>query len=151
MIVGASIVALAADLVNIIYQILNGSLQGNFGFNVLRNAKWSIETLIVAVPLLWYHWRFLRADQRRGGELATIRHNVTLLAGDRTGELASRLENKLGYKIRVLYQMGQNTEVPSLLPDEEIDRLISEIQASPGNDVMVVEYIGKLIALPYQD
>jgi hypothetical protein len=150
-IIGASIIALAADLVNIIYQILNGTLQGNFDVNVLRNTKWSIETLIVAVPLLWYHWQLLRADQSRGGELAIIRHNVTLLADDRTGELASRLENKLGYKIRILYRVGQGTEIPSVLTDEEIDRLANEVKASPSNDVMLVAFGGKVITLPYQD
>lgn len=150
MVVGASIVALTADLVNIIYQILNGALQGNFGINVLRASKWSIETLIVAAPLLWYHWQLLRADQLRGGEPVAIRRNVTLLADDRTEELVSRLENKLGYKVRVLYQVGQ-PGIPSVLPDEEIDRLANEVQASPSNDVMLVVLGGKVIALPYKD
>jgi ABC-type multidrug transport system fused ATPase/permease subunit len=149
-IIGASIVALTADLVNIIYQILNGALQGNFGIKILQSSKWSIETLIVAAPLLWYHWQLLRTDQLRGGEPVAIRHNVTLLVDDRTGELASRLENKLGYKIRVLYQLGQSV-IPSVLPDEEIDRLANEVQASPSNDVMLVVLGGKIITIPYQD
>jgi len=149
-IIGASIVALTAALVNIIYQILNGALQGNFGVNVLRNSKWSIEALIVAAPLLWYHWQLLRTDQLRGGEPVVIRHNVTLLVDDRTGDLASRLEDKLGYKIRVLYQVGQ-PGVPSVLPDEEIDRLADEVQASTSNDVMLVVFGGKVITMPYQD
>jgi hypothetical protein len=150
-IIGASIIALAADLVNIIYQILSGTLQSNFGVNVLRSSKWSLQTLIVAAPLLWYHWQILRADQRRGAEAAVVRHNVTLLADDRTGNLASRLENKLGYKIQVLYQVGQVAETVSVLPDEEIDRIVNEIQSSPGKKVMLVVLSGKVIALPYQD
>jgi len=150
-IIGVSIITLAADLVNIIYQLLTGILQGNFGVNVLRSSKWSLQTLIVAVPLLWYHWQILRADQRHGAESAVIRHNVTLLADDRTGELASRLENKLGFKIQVLYHVGQTTETLSVLPDEEIDRLANEIQSSPSNKVMLVVFGGKVITLPYQD
>jgi ABC-type multidrug transport system fused ATPase/permease subunit len=150
-IIGVSIITLAADLVNIIYQLLSGILQGNFGVNVLRSSKWSLQTLIVAVPLFWYHWQILRADQRHGAESAVIRHNVTLLADDRTGELASRLENKLGYKIRVFYQVGQTTETLSVLPDEEIDRLANEIRSSPSNTVMLVVFGGKVITLPYQD
>jgi hypothetical protein len=150
-IVGASIIILTADLVNIVYQLLRGMLQGDFGVNVLRNLKWSLQTLIVAVPLLWYHWQILRADQRRGAESAVIRHIVTLLANERTGELASRLENKLGFKIRVLYRVGQLTETLSVLPDEEIDRLANEIQSSPSNKVMLVDFGGKVITLPYQE
>jgi ABC-type multidrug transport system fused ATPase/permease subunit len=150
-IIGASIIALAADLVNIIYQLLSGMLQSNFGVNVLRSSKWSLQTLIVAAPLLWYHWQILRADQHHGAELAVVRHNVTLLVDDRTGNLASRLENKLGYKIQVLYQVGQVPETISILPDEEIDRIVNEIQSSPGKKVMLVVVGGKVITLPYQD
>jgi len=149
-IVGASIVALTAGLVNIIYQILNGALQGDFGFDVLRSSMWSIEILIVASPLLWYHWQLLRTDQLRAGESAAIRHNVTLLLDDRTADLASRLENKLGYKIRVLYQAGQ-AGIPLTTSDEEIDRIVNEVQDSPINDVMLVVFSGKVVTMPYQD
>lgn len=150
-IVGVSIITLAADLVNIIYQLLSGILQGNFGVNVLRNSKWSLQTLIVAAPLLWYHWQILRTDQRRGAETAIVRRNVTLLGDDRTGELASQLESKLGFKIRLLYRVGQTTEIPPKLPDEEIDRLADEIKSSSSNKVMLVVLGGKVIVLPYQD
>ena len=90
-IIGVSIVFLAADLVNIIYQLLRGILQGNFGTNFLHDSKWSLQTLIVAALLLWYHWRLLRIDQRLGAEAVVARKNVTLLADDRTAELAARL------------------------------------------------------------
>ncbi|MCX6003825.1 MAG: DUF5671 domain-containing protein, partial [Chloroflexi bacterium] len=150
-IIGVSIVILAADLVNIIYQLLSGMLQGNFGVNVLHSSKWSLQTLIVAVPLLWYHWQILRADQRRGAESVVIRRNVILLADDRTGDLASRLESKLGFKIRLLYQVGQTTEILPRLPDEEIDRLANEVQSSPSNKVILVVLGGKVTVLPYQD
>ena len=150
-IVGVSIITLAADLVNIIYQLLSGILQGNFGINILRSSNWSLQTLIVAAPLLWYHWQILRVDQRHGTELAVIRHNVTFLTDDRSGELALRLENRLGYKIQVLYQVGQTGEPLSILPDEEINRLVIEIQSSPSNKVMLVVLGGKIITLPYQD
>ena len=150
-IVGASIITLAADLVNIIYQLLSGTLQGNFGINVLRSSKWSLQTLIVAAPLLWYHWQILRVEQRHGAELAVTRHNVTFLTDDRSGELATLLENRLGYKIQVLYQVGQTGEPLSVLPEEEINRVVSEIQSSLSNKVILVALGGKVIMLPYQD
>jgi hypothetical protein len=76
---------------------------------------------------------------------------VTLLTGDRTGELASRLEGKLGIKIHTLCQVGQTGEQMPALPDEEIDKLANEIQSSPGNKVIVVVIGGKVTVLPYQD
>ena len=150
-IIGASIIALAADLVNIIYQLLRDMLQGNFGANFLHDSKWSLQTLIVAAVLLWYHWQILRTDQRRGAESLAIRRNVTLLTEDRTGELASRLEAKLGIKIHILYQVGQTGEKPPPLPEEEIERLANEIQSSPSNKVILVVLSGKITVLPYQD
>jgi hypothetical protein len=47
--------------------------------------------------------------------------------------------------------VGQTTEILSVLPDEEIDRLANEIQSSPSNKVMLVVFGGKVITLPYQD
>jgi hypothetical protein len=149
-IVGASIITVAADLVNIIYQLLNGILQEDFGLNVLRESKWSLQTLIMAVPLLWYHWRILRSEQSQGAESVAVRRKVTFLVDDRSGELVSRLENKLGYKVRNLYQLGQTTETPPV-SDEEIDRLVNEIQSSPCEKVMLVVVGGRVITLPYQD
>ena len=150
-IIGVSIVTLAADLVNMIYQLLNGILQGNFGVNVLRSSKWSLQTLIVAAPLLWYHWQILRTDQRRGAEVAVMRKNITFLVDDRAGDFAPRLENKLGFKIRLLYQVGQTGEKLPPLPDEEIDQVVNEIQASPSNKIMLVVLNGKITVVPYQD
>ena len=150
-IIGASIITLTADLVNIVYQLLRLMMQGNFSANFLHNSKWSLQTLVVAAALLWYHWLILRADQRLGAESLDIRRNVTLLTGDHTGELASRLEGKLGIKIHTLYQVGQTGEQLPTLPDEEIDKLANQIQSSPGDKVIVVVIGGKVTVLPYQD
>ena len=150
-IIGASIIMLAADLVNIVYQLLSGILQGNFGANFLHNSKWSLQTLIVAALLLWYHWQLLRIDQRRGAEVVVLRKSVILLADDRSGELTSRLENKLGFKIHTLYQVGQTGSDLNVLPDEEIDRLAKEILSAPSNNVILVMLGGKVTILPYQE
>jgi hypothetical protein len=151
-IVGASIILLAADLVNIIYQLLRVVLQGNLAANFVNNAKWSLQTLIVVAALLWYHWQVLRADQRRGAESTVVnRKIVTLLADDRSGDLAARLENKLGYKVRIFYQVGQTGVQMPGLPDEEIDRLVTEIQAAASNKVMLMPVNGKVMVMPYQE
>ena len=150
-IVGASIILLAADLVNIVYQLLRGILQGNLAANFMHASKWSLQTLIVTAALLWYHWQVLRADQRRGAESVVIRKTVTLLGDDRAGDLAARLESKLGFKVRALYQVGQTGEKMPPLPEEEIERLVNEIQSAASNRVMLVLLDGKVMVLPYQD
>jgi hypothetical protein len=150
-IIGASIVLLAADLVNIIYELLRNMLGGNFSANFLHDAKWGLQTLVVAALLLWYHWRILRADQHRGAESAVTHRNVTLLSDDRTGDLSLRLETKLGFKIRSLYQVGQTGANLPALSEEEIDRLVNEIQSSTVDKIMVVILDGRVMVLPYRD
>jgi hypothetical protein len=149
-IVGAAIGALIASLVNIVYQVLNGLLQGNFGVQVLRAIRWSLQTLIIAVPLLWYHWRIIRTDQHRGAEAMAVQKMVTLVASDRTGELASRLIEKLGYKIRVLYPVSPIEET-ALISDGEMMQVVTNVQNAPSTTVLLVALGGKIIVLPYQE
>ena len=77
--------------------------------------------------------------------------NVTLLSDDRTGDLSLRLETKLGFKIRSLYQVGQTGANLPALSEEEIDRLVNEIQSSTVDKIMVVILDGRVMVLPYRD
>jgi len=150
-VLGAAIVTLAADLVNIVYQLLNGILQGTFGADVLRHSKWSLQTLIVAVPVLMYHWQILRQDQRLGAEAAAVQKTVTVLVSDRAAGLVSQIEEKLGYKVHTLRYLGQMPEDFPALSDEEVSRLADDIQAAPSTKVMLVAGGGKILVLPYQE
>jgi hypothetical protein len=149
-VLGAAVVALAADLVNIVYQMLNGLLQGTFGVEVLRRSKWSLQTLFIVIPLLLYFWQILRQDQRLGAELA-VRKTVTMLVSDQQAGLVSRIEEKLGYRVKTLHYVGQMPEEVPALSDEEASRLASEIQAAPGTKVMLVASAGRVIVLPYRE
>ena len=149
-IIAAAILALAADLVNIIYQILSGAMTGNFGINVFRSSVWSLQSLVVAVPLLIYHWRIAREDQRRGAEAAVVRKEVSVLAGSEAGDIIARLEGKLGIKIRILQFSGPAMEIPPL-SDEELAVLAGQIESSPTTRVMLIVYEGKVLVLPYQE
>ena len=150
-VLGAAVVALAAGLINIIYQLLNGVLQGTFGVEVLRHSKWSLQTLIVAVPVLMYHWRIMRQDQRLGAEVAVVRKTVTVLVSDRAAELVPQIEEKLGYKVHTLRYLGQMPEDFPVLPEDEINRLVSDIQATPSTKVMLIVVEGKIMVLPYRE
>jgi uncharacterized membrane protein/heme/copper-type cytochrome/quinol oxidase subunit 2 len=150
-VVGAAIVTLAADLINIIYQLLDGLLQGKFGLEVLRHSKWSLQTLVVAVPVLMYHWRILRQDQRLGAEAKAARKTVTVLVSDRAADLASRIERKLGYKVHTLQYLGQKPKRFPAPSDKEISRLVANIKAAPGTKVMLIATGGRILVLPYQE
>jgi hypothetical protein len=150
-VIGAAIVLLAADMVNIIYALLRDSLGRRFSANFLNDAKWGLQTMVVAVGLLWYHWRVLRGDQRRGAETMLTRRDVTILADDRCGDLAVRLENRLGYKTHILYLVGQTGTGLPVITEEEIDRLVNEIQSAAADKLMLVMLGGRITVLPYRD
>ena len=149
-VVGVTIITLAADLINIIYQLLNGVLQGTFGVDVLRQSKWSLQTLVVALPVLLYHWHILRQDQRLGAEIIPMQREVTVLAGEQASDLVSMIEEKLGFSVRRLQYFSRETEDIPVLSDEELDRLISDVQAASTIKVMLVLAGGKVIVLPYK-
>jgi hypothetical protein len=147
-IIGASIIALAADLVNIVYQCLSGAFTGTFGLDVFQNTKWSIQSLIVAIPLLIYHWHIARKDQRRGAEAAAIRKTVTALIDNQSKDLIGRLEKKLGVAIRILEYPGILSEVP-VISDEDLLKIASEIQSSSTQKIMLIINKGIIQVLPY--
>ena len=150
-VLGAAVVTLAADLINIIYQSLNGMLQGTFGIDVLRQSKWSLQTLIIALPGFLYHWRVLRHDQRLGAEAEPLQKKVTVLADEPAAELVSQIEKKLGSPLQRLRYLSTAPEDIPALSDEELDKLVGDIQAAPTPKVMVVVTGGKITVLPYQD
>jgi hypothetical protein len=148
-IIGAAIITLAADLVNIVYQFLSGLMAGNFGLAVLQKSRWSIQSLLVALPLLLYHWQIARQDQRRGAESSAERKFVSALIDSQSRDVISRLEKQLGLKIQVLEYSGTVME-PFNLSEEELVKLSSEISALGSRNVMLVILEGKLSVLPYQ-
>jgi len=149
-VVGIAIVTLAADLVNIIYQFLNGVLQGHSGASFLRDSKWSLQTIVPAALALWYHWRVMRREQRLGAEATAGHKMVTLLAGTGATELAARIEAKLGFKVHILARVGE-AGAPFAPSDEDIARLSEEVQAAPGDRVMVLALEGRLSVVPYRE
>jgi hypothetical protein len=149
-VLGAAVITLAADLVNIVYQLLRGVL-GTFGVDVLRQSQWSLQTVVVAIPVLMYHWQVLRQDQRLGAEVAAARKTVTVLVSDKAVGLVSRIEEKLGYKVRTLHYLGQMPEDFPVLSDEEVSRLAGDIQATPSTKVMLIAAGGRIMVFPYQE
>lgn len=148
---GVAIGTLIADLVNIVYQLLNGLLQHTIDSQFLRNIRWSLETLVVAGPLLWYHWRIIRTDQQRGGERPVIHKSVTLIIDDRMRETAVNISEQLGYKIKVLYTSMSVDKNVTLISQEEVLQAINNIQNATSRKLLLVALDGKLTVLPYHE
>ncbi|MBI4296495.1 MAG: hypothetical protein HY667_05210 [Chloroflexi bacterium] len=148
LVVAAAIITLAADLVNIVYQALNGLLQTTSVADVLKKSKWSLQTLLIAAPVLLYHLRTVRQDLRRGAEAVAVHKSVTLLVTDGARDLITQIEGKLGFRVQVLTALQQE-EMP-MLSDEELTSLADNIRAAPGTKVMLVVTGGKIIVTPYE-
>ena len=149
-IIAAAILGLAADLVNIIYQVMTGALTNSFGTNVLQNVKWSIQSLVIAAPLLFYHWQIARDDQRRGAEVIVKQKEITVLAGPESGELIPRLETRLGQKVKSLRYAGQ-AQVALTVSNDEVQRIVDEVKSGNSPRVLIVIHEGKTLILPYQE
>lgn len=150
LIVGILIITLVVDLVTIVYQVLGGILAGNLGISFLRNARLSIETLLIAAPLLWYHWQIVRGEQHRGAEAAAMHKTVTIVVSPQAVDLVSRLEDKLGFKVRVMHRLDTPGEAVTPLTDEELGKVVTDVQATPGSKVLLISEAGRLIVIPYQ-
>ncbi len=150
-IIGASVVMLAADLVNIVYQLLNGLLSGNLGIEALRNAQWSLQTVFIAVPVLLYHLRIARQDQLLGAETGAVPKKVTVLLSDNKSPAVLLIEQKLGYKVRRVRYTGQPAYNVPQLSDGEAEQLASAIRAAPAGNVIVVLFEGNVMVLPYDE
>ena len=149
-IIGASVVMLAADLVNIVYQLLNGMLIGDLGIDVLRNMKWSLQTVFIAIPVLIYHLDIARKDQKLGSENLAARKNVTVLVVDRKSPVIALIEGRLGYKVRVSQYVGELPGDVPQLSEGDVERLVSQIQASAAGNVMLVLLDRNIMVLPYK-
>ena len=150
-IIGAAVVMLAADLVNIVYQLLNGLLTGNLGLEALRNMKWSLQTVFIAIPVLIYHLGIAKQDQLLGEETGSVPRKVTVLLSDNKSPAVLLLEQKLGYKVRRIRYTGQQTHNVPQLSDGEAEQLASEIRAAAAENVMLLLFEGNVMVLPYDE
>jgi hypothetical protein len=150
-VLGVTIIAAVTTLVLIIYQVINGILQGKFETEFLQTVIWSLSVLLAAVPALVYHWRVLREDQKLGAEKLIRRKRVNVVAGEGTEDIISALEKKLGYGVRRLRYTGGITGELSVLSDAEIDKLVNDIGIAAGDGV-ILDFTGnKIKVLPFEE
>ncbi len=153
LILAVAIIAAAAGLSNVIYQILNGIFQNKFGVAVFREAIWGLQALIVALPFLFYHLKILRGDQKLGAEATVAKKKViTLLAGEETAKLLlPKIEERFGVKPRLMRYQAQAGEIVPAFTEADTEKVLGEIENTATDKVMLVFTAQGLQVFPYED
>jgi hypothetical protein len=150
LIIVASILGLVGGMVSIIYQMLNGALTGGIGLKAFQQSIIGIQAVAASAPLLFYHWRWARLEQKKGAESGPGFKSVSLLGGAQSFKLVQQLQDRLGHKVRFLELQGTEGEGKQWSEDE-VGKLISEIEASPFSQVMIMVQGEKFSVWPYQE
>lgn len=132
-----SMLALLGSLVFTLYLFLKAGLGGTLSVTVLQRAKWGIGVSVTAALIANYYWAALRDDLAVGAEKVVRKNLVTVVAGRQGKSLALPLEEKLGYRVKVIERLEPEAGPPSV-SGEELEALTRRIKDSPGGKVFVV-------------
>jgi hypothetical protein len=137
----AATLTLLGSVSYLLFVSLNAMLENEMSLTLLRDAKWSMGTLVAAALFAPYHWLVLQEDRKAAqaapaARAAPVKSVSLLIAADGRG-YAQQLEEALGGRVRLLQRMDTGVGVPRL-SDEEIVRLKRRIAEAPGSQVLVV-------------
>lgn len=137
LVLAAALLGLLGNLSFFLFKLFNALLQGDLSLDVVRETRWSVGVATTAVVFVIYYWGILRQDQRSGVEAAVNRKEVVVLVGEAAASLLPRLEEALGGKPRVMYNLATDEEPPALSP-EDLQALAERVAAAPGSRVLLV-------------
>jgi hypothetical protein len=150
LIIVASILGLVGGMVYLIYQILNAALTSGINMEVYRATIRGFQAVVVSTPFFIYHWRQVRAEQKKGAEAGVGPKTVSLLGDSHSQQLVQLLEEKLGHKVHFLQSAGTESE-SKMWSQEEVSQVLQDIAASPLSRIMIVVSEGKIMVLSYQE
>ncbi len=150
LVLGAAMLGLLVNLSFVLFRFLDGLIQGTLSMDVLRNSRWNLGVLATAAVFLGYYWNILRQDQSAGAEAASRRKEVLVLVSEKGATLLSQLEEALGTRSRVLYDISSDEEPPALSP-EQLQQLSDRVAAAPGRKVLLVVGSQGVTVHPYRD
>jgi len=107
---------------------------------LLRDAKWSMGTLVAAAFFAPYYGFVLQEDRQAAPPAEPVpaaRKAVTLLIAEDGRALVEQLEVALGAKVRVLYRADPGVGLPELSP-EDVARLDERVAQAHGGRVLLV-------------
>ena len=147
-VLGVLALAGIGSLIGFLTGLFNDLLRGDLTVDFLRNGRWLLGIIAGAGALLPYHWQVLREDQRKGGEPVSGLKFVTLLAGgDSASELAKRLKEALGVRIRLMRAVDESG-APEL-SNEQMEALLQEIGSVTAERLLIVAAEGQIKVYGY--
>lgn len=132
-----SMLSVLGSLVFTIYSFLQAALGGTLSAEVFRRAKWGIGIFVTASLIAYYYWLALREDLAVGAEKIARKASITLIAGEESKKLIHQLEEKLGYKLKIINTLEPENNVPTLT-EEQLEALAKRIQESKGAKVLLI-------------
>ncbi len=148
-VLGALALAGIGSLIGFLTGLFNDLLRGDLTVDFLRDGRWMLGVIVGSGALLPYHWRVLRDDQRQGGEPVSGLKSVTLLAGGESAdELAKRLKEALGVRIRLLRAVGEGES--STLSGERMEALLESIASIDAERLLLLAEEGEVKVYGYR-
>ena len=148
-VLGVLALAGIGSLIGFLTGLFNDLLQGDLTVDFLRNGRWMLGIIAGSGALLPYHWQVLREDQREGGEPTTTLKSVTLLAGgESANELAKRLKEALGIRVRLMRSVDESGA--SALSDEQMEALLESIGSVAAERLLIVATEGQVKVYGYR-
>lgn len=137
---GIGALAVLGSVSYLLFVFLNAALEDELSLTLLREAKWSMATLVAAVLFAPYHWFVLQEDRQVAAPppaRPAARKAVTVLVTEDGRALVEQLEEALGAKVRVLQRADRGVGLPQLSA-EDLARLDQRIAEAPGGRVLLV-------------
>ncbi len=133
--------AFLGNLSYLLFLLLDAVLEDTLSLTLLRDAKWSMGTVVAAGLFVPYYWLILQEDRLAGGEPVgrppVPRKSVTVLIAEGGGAFVGQLEAALSGKVRVLQRVDPDAGVPELSADD-LQRLERRIAEAAGGRVLLV-------------
>jgi hypothetical protein len=138
----------------LLFVFLDALLADEMSLTLLRDAKWSMGTLVAAALFAPYHWLVLQEDRKAAEALAPAERAerakaVTLLIAADGRHVVPRFEEALGTKVRVLNRADAGVGLPEL-SEEDFRRLKQRIAEAPGGQVLLIADASGVQVLSYR-
>ncbi|MGE3961019.1 MAG: DUF5671 domain-containing protein [Dehalococcoidia bacterium] len=147
---GVAILVALVNLVILLFEFFDSVLAGDFGAEVLRDARWSIAMLLSAGAISVYYWLVLREHQEAAGELAPatapVLREVIMLGVADVGGLADHLE-RAGVRVRAWRRPGVE---PVTLGEDGIGAVLDRLEATGQARVLLVGEGGRVEVIAFE-
>ena len=136
----------------LLFFVLRDALGTGLDLGTLQDVTVPLSVIVAAVFFLVYYWGVYRQDRGQGPEkehTPLIVKDVTLLIGAGGESLVTRLEQALGYNVRIMRWTDNDAMLPNL-SDEDCRDVARRVGAASGSRVLVIPEGQSLRVLSYR-